>query len=119
MTYTDKAVAGMLGSLSQPRIKAFDGGNFRLIGKARDIPAMMAAVAASRNSYNQWQEEQANKAHSQSTQITSRRNGPQNYSANSETGECPVCSETFSIPSDVNPEECSCPRCGFCYEDRS
>ena len=83
MTYTDQAMAGMLGSLSQPRIKAFDGGNFRLIGRAKDIPAMMEAVAASRGQYNRWRDEQAQKAHSRDVQITSRRNGPQNYSANS------------------------------------
>jgi hypothetical protein len=65
-------------------IGAFDGGNFRLIGKARNISEMLASVAASRNQFNQWQEEQANKAHSQDVQTTSRRNGPQNYSANLE-----------------------------------
>lgn len=54
-------------------ISAFSFGNFRLIGKAKDIPAMIAAVAASRGAYNQWSEYQKQKAHSQDIQITSRR----------------------------------------------
>ena len=84
MTYTDQAMAGMLGSLSQPRIKAFDGGNFRLIGRAKDIPAMMEAVAASRGQYNRWREEQQ-KSHSRDVQFTSRR-GQAHVPANSEEG---------------------------------
>ena len=99
-------------------IKAFDFGDFRLIGKSKDIPAMIAAMAASRGQFNRWQEEQARKAHSEPTQNISRHGGSQDGHADTETGECPVCSEVFSIPIDVNPEECTCPRCGFCYEDR-
>ena len=39
-------------------IKAFEFGNFRLIGRAKNIPEMIAAMAAQRGQYNQWREEQ-------------------------------------------------------------
>lgn len=63
-------------------IKAFEFGHFRLIGKSKDIPAMMAAVAASRGQFNRWQEERTNKAHSQDVQMTSRQGGSQAGPAN-------------------------------------
>lgn len=43
-------------------IKAFKFGDFRIIGKAKDIPELIAAMAASRGQYQRWKDEQSKKA---------------------------------------------------------